>query len=93
MMATSDHRARDDRIPPMTLLPVITYAERFPTIPVFSIVECLLGAWRDASLTYIDDDWMGSFDQLATERLTGLVAIEPVVLARRRRRSLRRSLA
>jgi hypothetical protein len=83
-------RDDDDRLPAMVLLPVLAYAERFPTLPVFSIVQCLLDAWRDASLTYIDDDWMGSFDRLATERLNTLVTIDLTDGVRVRRRTARR---
>jgi hypothetical protein len=58
------------------LLPVLAYAERYPSVPIFMIVECLLDTWRDASLTYVDDDWMGSFDRLATARLADLNEVE-----------------
>lgn len=82
-----DNRARDGGPlqPPAALLPVVAYAERFPTLPVFTVVECLLDTWRDASLTYVDDDWMASFDHLATERLTNLVAQSPTRRPGRRR--------
>jgi hypothetical protein len=69
----------------MVLLPVLAYAERYPSLPVFTIVQCLLDAWRDASLTYVDDDWMGSFDRMATERLKALVAIDLTEPPRRTR--------
>lgn len=62
----------DDRLPPMILLPVIAYAERFPSLPVFSIVECLLAAWRDALPATIAEDRKQSFDAMALRRLTEL---------------------
>jgi hypothetical protein len=74
--ALPTQRDDDGRMPAMVLLPVLAYAERYPALPVFSIVECLLDAWRDAALTYIDDDWMGSFDHIVTERLDHLMASE-----------------
>jgi hypothetical protein len=71
----------DDDLPPMLLLPIVAYAERYPALPIFAIVKCLLDVWQDAELAYVDDDWMGSFDRLATRRLDAMEAIE---LARRR---------
>jgi hypothetical protein len=78
-------------MPAMALLPVLAYAERYPGLPVFAIVECLLDAWRDAALTYVDDDWMASFDGLATERLDRLATVEPSPPQRERRRRSRRN--
>jgi hypothetical protein len=90
MAAASEPPAINERLPPMVVLPVIPYAERFPTVPVFSIVECLLETWRDTSPAYVDDDWMTSFDRLATARLTQLVDVEPVGAPTHRRRPRRR---
>lgn len=72
-----DDKARTGSQPPMpatALPPVVAYAERFPTLPLVTVVECLLDTWHEVSSGNVDDDRTTSFDRLATERLSNLVA-------------------